>query len=130
MLDAVVNNDQEAAKAAFHNYTVAKSKSVFEMAETSTPVGGEGTADPKKAQGKKEHNTTDKDEIKAGKGSKNDPKSAKSSNEVTGTLKSAAKEDIKKSGESVDDPTKAKGSKEVKATVAKAAKDDITKATK
>ena len=128
MLDAIVADDKEAAKSAFHEYTVSKSKNVFEMStdQAPDPVGGEGKKDPKNEHGKKEHNTTAKDEVKASGEAKSDPKAAKTSKEVTGTLSKASKEDIKKNGESAADPTKAKGSKEVKATVVSAAKPDIT----
>ncbi len=128
MLDAVVAGDSEAAQASFHNYVVGKSKAVFEMKSTDDldPVGGEGKKDPKSEQGRKEHNTTEKDEIKASGESADDPKGAKTSAEVTGTMSKAAKADIKKNGESAAEPKKAPGAKEVKDTVKKASDTDIT----
>lgn len=101
MLDAIISEDVDTAKAAFHDYVVNRSKDILEGACdpcNTKPAGGEGKADPKAAKGD------------AG---------------VKATMAKTGKEEIPKKGEAKPDPKAAKGDAGVKATMAKTAKEEI-----
>lgn len=128
MLDAIISKDEDAAKSAFHDYVVDRSKSILEM-DVSKPAGGEGHSDPKKAPGSTDvkssmKKTADAEIDKKGE-SKDDPKSAKGEAAVKATMAKTGKDEIAKKGESKSDPKSAKGEAAVKATLAKAGKDEI-----
>ena len=112
MVNALVMKDDEAGKAAFHEYLVSKSRPFMESDKGSAEVA----ATLKK---------TAAEEIKASGEAKDDPKKAKGSADVAATLKKTAGEEIKKVGEAKDDPKKAKGSAEVAATLKKTAGEEI-----
>jgi len=118
MLDASINEDDEAAEKAFHAYIVDKSKQVMEM--DSKPAAGNTKGDPKDAKGDTgvKASVRDAKEIKAGGESKADPKAAKGDAMVKATVKRA--KEIKAGGESKSDPKAAKGDAMVKATVKRA----------
>jgi len=127
MLDAIINEDMDTAKTAFHDYVVNRSKTILEM-DCCDPVGGTGTADPKSAKGssdvKASMSKTAKDEIAKKGEAKADPKAAKGSKDVKSTMKRGKA--IPKKGEAKSDPKAAKGSKDVEGTMKKADDKNIT----
>ncbi len=128
MLDALINEDTDTAKSAFHDYVVNRSKVILEM-DCCDPVGGDGKKDPKAAPGDKGVKATmaktAKEDINASGEAKADPKAAPGDKSVKASIKDG--KEIPKSGEAKADPKAAKGANEVKATLKKAADAKVTK---